>query len=235
VESPAFRKSLQSLSRCFASGNRIRLNGRHPSTNKGFSFEIRSGNPADTFIFWEFISGNFYPPPAKAEHVIDCGSNIGFFALHAKILFPQATLVCYEPDAGNFEMLQRNLLLNGIDADCRRCGVWSTAMNGFFHPMNSFDGHVSMEPSAFPVACELPRILDHTWLKIDVEGAEYEVLPSVLDTGKPPLCISIEVHDQGYHLDVVTDNSPKPAFAEITARLHPENRFNQSGPVGIGP
>jgi len=164
---------------------------------------------------------------------VDCGANIGFFAVHAGLLFPNAKIVCYEPEGKNFEMLKRNLLLNGIQADCRLRGVWSSDFSGFFHPRESFDGFISKEPSLYPVDCELPEIQRKTWLKLDVEGAEYEVLPAVLEQDELPLHISMEVHDfhnrggaikdllvlKGYELQIVTDGSNQPPFADISASL----------------
>lgn len=233
VECPAFRNALKIILNYFAKTNHIALRGNHPATKRVFSFEIRSGNFADNFIFWEFISGGFYKPPTSAECVIDCGANIGFFAVHAGLFFPNAKIVCYEPDEKNFELLKRNLLLNGIQADCRLQGVWSSDFSGFFHPRESFDGFISEEPSLYPVVCELPKIPEKSWLKLDVEGAEYEVLPAVLESKLLPSHISMEVHDfhnrggaikdllvrKGYQLHIVTDGSSQPPFADIMASL----------------
>jgi hypothetical protein len=231
VECPAFRNALQKILNYFAKTDRIALRGNHPATKRVFSFEIRSGNFADNFIFWEFISGGFYKPPSSAERIVDCGANIGFFAVHAGLLFPNAKIICYEPEGKNFDILKRNLSLNGIHADCRMRGVWSSSFSGFFHPRESFDGFISKEPSLYPVDCELPEIQRKTWLKLDVEGAEYEVLPAVLEQDELPLHISMEVHDfhnrggaikdllvlKGYELQIVTDGSNQPPFADVSA------------------
>jgi hypothetical protein len=220
--------------KCFSCGGKLSVNGIHPATGKSFSMEIRTGNFADSFIFWEFISGGFYKPPAFAESIVDCGANIGFFAVHAGLLFPNAKMVCYEPDEANYQMLKRNLQMNRIQADCRMRGVWSSDFSGFFHPRESFDGFISEEPSLYPVVCELPKIPAKSWLKLDVEGAEYEVLPAVLDGDSWPSHISMEVHDfhnrggvirdllvqKGYQLQIVTDGSSQPPFAEITGRTN---------------
>jgi hypothetical protein len=233
VEFQHCQPSLKKILQLFAQEGRILLHGRHPATGKKFSFEIRCGNFADNFIFWEFISGGFYKPPTFVECVIDCGANIGFFAVHAALFFPNAKIMCYEPDEKNFELLKRNLLLNGIQADCRLRGVWSSDFPGFFHPRESFDGFISEEPSLYPVVCELPKIPEKSWLKLDVEGAEYKVLPAVLEGKLLPSHISMEVHDfhnrggaikdllvlKGYELQIVTDGSSQPPFADVMASL----------------
>jgi FkbM family methyltransferase len=196
--------------------------------------KIRTGNFADNFIFWEFISGGFYLAPAlQPKLILDCGANIGFFAIHAGLSFPRVRIVCYEPEARNFELLRENLSLNQIEAECRPCGVWSSKTSGFFHPNESFDGHISKVPSPYPVECEVPEIFEDTWLKLDVEGAEYEVLPALLANLPLPKCVSMEVHDyhkrgeiliqllknNGYRLRIMTDGSATPEFADIAATL----------------
>ncbi len=81
------------------------------------------------------------------------------------------------------------------------------------------------------MVCEVPEIEESTWLKMDVEGAEYEVLPAVLAKLPLPRHISMEVHDyhnrgsvlknllldHDYVLRVTTDDSEAPMFAEISA------------------
>jgi FkbM family methyltransferase len=45
-------------------------------------------------------------------HVPACGlagANVGFSTVLFKLLWPNATVVCLEPDAGNFAVLQRNI------------------------------------------------------------------------------------------------------------------------------
>jgi len=36
---------------------------------------------------------------------------------------------------------------------------------------------------------------DNSWLKIDIEGAEYEVLPEIINKERGPCLLSIEIHD----------------------------------------
>ncbi len=41
----------------------------------------------------------------------------------------------------------------------------------------------------------LPVVSDGCWLKLDIEGGEYEVLPALLKAGPQPAIISMEIHD----------------------------------------
>jgi FkbM family methyltransferase len=231
VEAPRTAYLTNLVLKLLAADGLIQVRGEHPCTGKQYLLFVRAGNSADYFILWEFVSGEFYRPPVSAECVVDCGANIGLFAVHAGLAFPSAKLLCYEPDQANFEMLHKNLAINGVTAECRSRGVWSRKMDGFFHPKQAFDGYVSEEPSRYPIACEVPEILPQTWLKMDVEGAEYEVLPALLRGAHLPDHISMELHDyfrrgklltdqlvaHGYELSVVTDGSLEPGCAEIQA------------------
>lgn len=203
----------------------------HRRSGKKCKISIRAGNHADYFIFWEFLGG-FYDPPVSVSQIVDCGANIGLFALHAGLIFPKAQIICFEPEQKNFKLLQKNLEQNNIKAQCFKKGVWSSKISGYFHLRQAFDGFISLEPGDFSVECEVPEIAPETWLKMDVEGAEYEVLPTVMRGQILPAYISMEVHDfhlrggtltdlmksKGYSLRIVTDGSPEPMFAEVTAR-----------------
>jgi FkbM family methyltransferase len=208
------------------------INLVHRVSGKACKIFLRSGNDADLFIFWEFLGG-FYKPPSSASTIVDCGANIGLFALHAGLVFPKAGITCYEPDMKNYDLLCKNLEQNNIHADCVPCGVWSSKISGYFHPRNSFDGFISVEPSEFPVECEVPKIGEGTWLKMDIEGAEYQVLPAILEQKPLPIYVSMEIHDYysrggklidllhrcGYRLQIVTDKSKEPLCAEISGIL----------------
>ena len=209
------------------------VNVLHPYSGKSCKISLRSGNDADLFIFWEFLGG-FYKPPKSVSAIMDCGANIGLFALHAGLVFPDAQITCFEPEKENFELLQKNLHQNHIKAECLKRGVWNSKIYGYFHSRQAFDGFISLDPSEFPVECELPEIVPETWLKIDVEGAEYEVLPALMQKEILPIQVSMEIHDfharggdlirllkrKGFELKIVTDGSSEPMFAEVTASLH---------------
>lgn len=206
---------------------------KHSKSQKWCTISLRVKNYADYFIFWEFLGG-FYEPPEHALQIVDCGANIGLFAVHAALVFPHARITCFEPDGKNFKLLCKNLEQNNIVANCLQRGVWSSKISGFYHSRQAFDGFISLEPSDIPVDCEVPEIGPRTWLKMDIEGGEYEVLPVVLSSKILPIQISMEVHDfysrggklrdlmkeKGYSLKIVTDGSTEPAFAEITAILN---------------
>jgi FkbM family methyltransferase len=158
-------------------------------------FEMRGANESDYLIGGELVRGS-YPVPASApEAIVDAGANIGLFSIHASRFFPKARLTCYEPDASNLAQLQKNLSLNQIQAQVEPAGVWSKDITLFYHAQTSATGYVTEQPSNHPIVCKLPAIGPECWLKLDVEGAEHEVLPALFASRDYPRWISMEIHE----------------------------------------
>jgi hypothetical protein len=159
---------------------------------------MRRGNEADYLVAGELVVGG-YPLPAgeytAPTAIVDGGANIGVFTLQAAARFPDVPVSCYEPEKANLEQLRLNLATNGVEAEIVPKAMWSKTEELFFHPGLSYTGLVNKEPSPFPIACELPRVPAGCWLKLDIEGAEYEVLPALLKGGAKPAIVSMEIHD----------------------------------------
>jgi FkbM family methyltransferase len=159
---------------------------------------LRQDNKADYLIFGEMVKGGYKVPGNVADRltaVIDGGANIGLFALFAHATFPGIKLTCYEPEKDNLVQLRRNLEANKIKAEVIPKALWSQTAELFFHSSESHIGFVDANPSPHPISCILPAVPDHCWLKLDIEGAEYEVLPALLKSGSKPKIISMEIHD----------------------------------------
>jgi FkbM family methyltransferase len=157
-------------------------------------FSLRRTNEADYLIGSEFVRGVYDPPDFDPEEIVDGGANIELFAVVASSMFPNARLVCCEPDVENYQQLQRNLRLNNVSAECYRIGLWSKATTLYYHARWSHTGFISEDPSDIPISCIRPKIGRNCWLKLDIEMAEYEVLPALLNAGEYPRWITMEIH-----------------------------------------
>ena len=84
----------------------------------GIHFFYREGF-SDIKTFEEVIGNKTYLKKGmtidKGERWMDCGGNVGAFALLACSKGAEVTI--YEPDPYNCEMIQKNLMLNGFRAD----------------------------------------------------------------------------------------------------------------------
>jgi len=121
--------------------------------------------------------------------ILDCGANVGYSSAYFLSRFPQATVICVEPDPANFAELEANLApypgrWRGI-----RAAVWSRPTGLVLAETNSGAGWEWARQVRPARAGETPTIratdistlLDESGfqhislLKVDVEGAE-EVL-----------------------------------------------------------
>lgn len=157
---------------------------------------IRRGNEADYHVAGRLVRGDYAPlPNFKPKTIIDGGANIGIFSLYAKSYFPEANLICFEPNADNYRLLESNLRQNTIQAELHQMGLWSASSTAYFREDSSRTGFVQAEPGGIPIKVILPEITQDTWLKLDVEGAEYEILPALLRHGNFPRMITLEIHE----------------------------------------
>lgn len=140
------------------------------------------------------------------KYILDAGANAGFSASLFKLLWPQAIVVCVEPDASNFEALQRNTAaFSGVHAI--NAGLWShrgriglTGSHGEWGKI--FKEKRWYESGGMPAygvgdLAKMFNISAFDFVKIDIEGAEGQVFSpdadvSWIDAAK---VISLEVHD----------------------------------------
>jgi FkbM family methyltransferase len=190
------RAGILKLIGCFARDGQVVI--RFRVSNQPLTCSLREGNKADYLVFGEMVMGGYKLPVFLSQppsHVVDGGANIGMFSLFAHAFFPTANIICYEPESHNFAQLRKNLDANEIVAEIVPKALWSKSAELFFHPGESYSGHVNAETSPYPISCIQPSVPDQCWLKLDIEGAEYEVLPALLKAGCRPGTISMEIHD----------------------------------------
>lgn len=128
--------------------------------------------------------------PADAT-VIDVGGYIGDFALYAASRLRAKTVVVYEPSPRNFVLLQRNIavnqLTNRIIPVNKAIGTTGSVMMNTNSPdrdqvnVSSF-GHtdssdlVAVESDSLSDVLEQHRFAQVDLLKLDCEGAEYDII-----------------------------------------------------------
>lgn len=119
---------------------------------------------------------------SAAPRILDCGANIGVSCLFFKKNYPQARVTAFEPDPQIFACLQHNLRSSGItDIECISKGVWNSETTLFFHPDGADGGRIEVAGQSAGVEIKTVRLFDYLnepvdFLKIDIEGAETEVL-----------------------------------------------------------
>lgn len=159
----------------------------------GAVFDCR-GNSLDISIIRETYTHGQYDmlELKRTDRWLDVGAHIGVFCVFAS---PHvAHIEAYEPEPGNYAALLRNLGLNGIgnvtthnlalvgNQDRKRAFYVNRGKNQSCH---SFDQTMdSMKPITVECANFPDALSGMDGLKLDAEGAEWELVRSVEDWGQ---------------------------------------------------
>jgi FkbM family methyltransferase len=125
---------------------------------------------------------------AKRPRIIDCGSYIGTSLLYFKVNYPNSVVTGFEPDDANYLLLNMNLKnWNFADLTVQNAAIWTNNDSVSFESEGNMSSRItegSNAPSDKLVKCvRLRDLLDEPvdFLKIDIEGAELEVLRDCSD------------------------------------------------------
>ncbi len=114
--------------------------------------------------------------------IIDCGSNIGLSIIYYKQLYSGSTIIAFEPDEQNFQLLEKNISTNNYkNIQLNKAAAWITDGEISFEANESEASHISEANNAIKVkSVRLKNILNDypviDFLKVDIEGAEWEVI-----------------------------------------------------------
>lgn len=149
---------------------------------------------------------DFYSQKA-APRILDCGANIGVSTLRFKTLYPKSRITAFEPDPNIFAILQRNVSENNLmDVEVINSAVWVANGQMAFSPSGFGDsqaGHLSitsklvdssnvLQVSTIDLADYLSEPVD--FIKMDIEGAELQVLQHCRDSLVNVSQMIVEVH-----------------------------------------
>jgi FkbM family methyltransferase len=134
--------------------------------------------------------------------IIDCGANIGLSVLYFKKLYPEATVLAFEPDEDNYMLLQKNTAQNGLqNVECRKHAVWvHNGVINFASDGTQGSGIAREEATKNIVQVKTERLADILqtrnvdFLKIDIEGAELDVLKDCEPYLHNVQCLFVEYH-----------------------------------------
>lgn len=139
----------------------------------------------------------------REPRIIDGGANIGLATLYWKSLFESARITAFEPDPLSFGKLKCNLNKNNINnVNIVQKGLWKNERKIDFRTDGADGSHLSQFPAENEVnrssvdVTTLDGYIDGRvdMLKLDIEGAEYEVLKSISSKLSKVHNIFIEYH-----------------------------------------
>jgi FkbM family methyltransferase len=133
--------------------------------------------------------------------VIDCGANIGLSIIFFKKLFPKARVIAFEPDKKIFEYLEFNVKSFQFDnVELINKGLWEKETTLKFFSEGADAGRIAQENDKNIVEIQTVKLSNYLkkteidFLKIDIEGAETEVLIESQEWLKNVRNIFIEYH-----------------------------------------
>ena len=141
---------------------------------------------------WQFEEIYFeeyykFQADTSAPVIYDCGANVGMSILYFKQLYPQARITAYEAEPQIAEYLTKNLHYNGInDVEVIRKAVWKDNLGVEFGEGQADDASIYGQGKKIRIPSvrlrdELAKEKNIDFLKIDIEGAETDVLPDCAD------------------------------------------------------
>ena len=119
----------------------------------------------------------------KAPLIIDCGANIGLSVIYFKRLFPNAKVIAFEPDKKIFDYLKFNIdSFDFTDVKLINKGLWKEETTLRFFSEGADGGRIALENDENIVEIQTVKLSEYLknekvdFLKIDIEGAETDVL-----------------------------------------------------------
>jgi FkbM family methyltransferase len=144
--------------------------------------------------------------------IIDCGSNIGLSVIYFKSLFPSSSIIAFEPDKNIFQILKKNVeSLSLHNIQLQENAIWKSDEELSFVSQGGLSGSIADSGQTKTVKVKglrLKNLLDKKvdFLKIDIEGAEYEVLKDCAAELKNVRNLFVEYHsvkDEVQRLDEI--------------------------------
>jgi len=154
-------------------------------------------------MYKEIIEKEIYKfyTTSKNPYIIDCGANIGLSIIYFKKIFPNARIVAFEPDKKIFNLLKKNIQsFNLKNIKLIQKGVWSKKSTMNFYSEGADAGrivtntHINNTNKIYTIKLNdfLNKIVD--FLKIDIEGAEVDVLENSKDKLSNVKNLFVEYH-----------------------------------------
>jgi FkbM family methyltransferase len=203
--------------------------GRYHLRESGLAVHLRHDVLDDLSTLVQTFGQDHYVPPAGAEQALaelgrpiramDLGANIGMFGAWLLSRWPDAAVVAYEADPGNARILSLTVAANSPPLAWEACAAAAGTADGEVRFVAGRGAHSRLanddEPDAVvvPVRDVLARASDTDLLKIDIEGAEWELLADPRFAGLPARVVALE-----YHAERCPSSDPASAAGEHLAQ-----------------
>ena len=161
-----------------------------------------------------------YLKPKEGDVFLDVGAHIGKYTLQvAKIVGESGSVIAIEPMTECYKALKEGISLNNFNnITPLNIAAWNKSCNlklfiGDKYGHNSIKynmglGYVEVEAKALDTILSQINVNRVDWIKIDVEGAEYEVLQGLKNTLKkdsPKLIVEVKKENERKVMDIMKE------------------------------
>lgn len=178
----------------------------------GHRIHCRPGT-TDAEVLWDTFHCQYHLPTRdlSPKTIVDLGSNIGLTIAHYAVLYPEARILGIELDKGNHKVAIQN-----IDAWKNRCrvihgAVWTDDGEISYRGDSEWGFHVHSRGHERVQALSMNSIVNQLnsqcvdFVKMDVEGAEADLLARAADWGHLVRTLKVEIHGSYTTGDCITD------------------------------
>ena len=181
---PAYRRKAREL-------KRLNALPRYQPASTQLLGEVLELADSASFLFMsrEIFEHEIYRFRARSEdpYIIDGGANIGLSILYFKSSYPRSQILAFEPDDQVFAILSRNIQSRGLSDVQLHCrALWSSETELKFIREGADAGRIAHNREVAQKIVRTARLRDYLdrpvdFLKLDVEGAETEILSDCAD------------------------------------------------------
>jgi FkbM family methyltransferase len=181
------------------------------------------------YLFKEiFLCGDYFFESKNAKpQVVDCGANIGMSILYFKTLFPDCSIIAFEPNPFAFDVLKKNIEQNKL----QNVQIFNTALSDKSGSIEYYIGAnkgslvgtiVEQKAGDNVINVKVERLSDflqnqiYDFIKIDIEGAESFVLKDLVETGKLGNAANYTVE---FHHNIQSQKSNLASFLQPFEKL----------------
>lgn len=150
------------------------------------------------FLYREIFIRNIYYFEAKSNKpvIFDCGANIGIAVLYFKWLYPGSVIYVFEPDPLTFSLLEKNINQNNFkNVILHNIALYNKNGTADFYIDKKNPGWLTMSVLYERLPKDKIRVktmqlsgyisnLNIDFLKMDVEGIEYDILNDLIKKKK---------------------------------------------------
>ena len=175
--------------------------------------QLRHSSLVDRDVFRCVFHNKYHRPPialGSSPNILDLGANIGLSAVDLKLQYPGANIIGVEMDLSNCEIAEANVQ-SFKDVRMLHRAVWYESTVLYYDSNKDVDafcvdskkdldtsGKVAVSSITIAEAINLFDNKHADFIKLDIEGAENDVLTKNNEWLNSVGCMNIEIHDKDF-------------------------------------